>query len=312
MRIKSCLGGFYALGSVLAIVIGFLPLPSAAEIVPEKPASGTVVSTRSPQMNRSLSADMAEALEIFQDKRRRTAPASVKDDFPTIFTVACVNCGRFHYGDKRTPKATYRDNWKKMVRDADADIFFFEDFGKKFSTGRNPGEKLDICYLAKMPPDEVAILPLTREIDGKKTPRYRALRLCWSVNGKRIAFYGVHLVAEGHIPGKKRDADGRTPSQRLRRLQFAELIEDAKKYDYAVLCGDFNAQTPEEYDIFVKHGFTLTNCSERFGTRATLRNIPADNIIVSPGLEIVDFRLLSGMDLNTDHIPLKAVIRLKK
>lgn len=287
MRMKSCLGVFYAVGYLLAVVTGILPFSSGAAIVLENPASGSA---------------------MFKD---RATPAAGQVDFPTTFTVACVNCGSFHYGDKKTPKATYRDNWKKMVRDADADIFFFEDFGKKFSMGKDPTEKLDICHLSKMPPNEVAILPLTREINGKKTPRYRALRLCRLVNGKRIAFYGVHLVAEGHIPGRKRNADGLTPSQQLRQLQFAELIEDAKKYDHAVLCGDFNAQMPEEYDIFVKHGFTLANCSERFGTHASLRNIPADNIIVSPGLEIVDFRLLRETKLNTDHAPLKAVIRLK-
>ena len=42
-----------------------------------------------------------------------TASASAKDDFPAEFTVGCVNCGSFHYGDKETPEATYRDNWKK-------------------------------------------------------------------------------------------------------------------------------------------------------------------------------------------------------
>ena len=255
-----------------------------------------------------------EEIETFRAMmlENHPAPASERNAFPAEFTVACVNCGCFHYGDKAIPEAIYRDNWKKMVKNADADVFFFEDFGKKFTTGKDPAAKLDICHLAKLPPDEVAVLPLPREINGRKTPRYRALRLCWSVNGRRIAFYGVHLVAEGHIPGKTRDASGYTPSQQLRKLQFAELIGDAKKYDLAVLCGDFNAQKPEEYDIFTKHDFTLTNCSERFGTHASLRNIPADNIIVSPGLEIVDFRLLREPELDTDHIPLKAVIRFKE
>ena len=57
---------FHAVGSLLALVIGLLPFPSGAEFVLEKPASGAVVSTRSPKMNRSLSADMAKALEMFQ------------------------------------------------------------------------------------------------------------------------------------------------------------------------------------------------------------------------------------------------------
>ena len=308
MRMKNHPGGFHAAGFLPAIVACLLPFSSGVGAVPENPAPGAAVSTRSPQKRRSLSTDMAEALGIFQDKKQRAELRA----FPAEFTVVCVNCGSFHYGNKTTPKAVYRGNWKQMVKNADADVFFFEDFGRKFATGKAPAAKLDICHLAKLPPDEVAVLPLVRDINGRKTPRYRALRLCWSVNGKRIAFYGVHLVAEGHIPGKTRDANGRTPSQQLRRRQFAELIEDAKKYDHAVLCGDFNAQKPEEYDIFTKHGFTLANCSERFGTHASLRNIPADNIIVSPGLEIVDFRLLREPELDTDHIPLKAVVRFKE
>ena len=86
MRIKSCLGGVHAVGFLLAVVIGVLPFSSGAAIVLEKPAPGAVVSTRSPQMNRLLSADMAEALEIFKDKKQRSEIRAHMDCVPVTFT----------------------------------------------------------------------------------------------------------------------------------------------------------------------------------------------------------------------------------
>ena len=38
-------------------------------------------------------------------------------------------------------------------------------------------------------------------------------------------------------------------------------------------------------------------------------NIPADNIILSPGLSFADFRVLDGYMLDTDHFPLVAKVR---
>ena len=74
----------------------------------------------------------------------------------------------------------------------------------------------------------------------------------------------------------------------------------------AAFAGDFNAQKPFEYDVFTEAGYRIANCSGDFGVHATLRNIPADNVVVSPGLAIVGFEVPQRYRINTDHFPVVA------
>ena len=227
----------------------------------------------------------------------------------TVWTVACVNCGQFHYGDKKTAPEDYRRHWQKLFADVDADVFFMEDNSSDFPFNTIRFPKFDIRANSSRTPISATIVKLTREIDGHKSPRYRVFRLVYDINGKSVAFYGMHLVAEGHIHVKKAEGDKYSLSQKLRQTQFQELINDAKQFDGVVFTGDFNAQIPEEYDIFKQNGFTLTNCSEAYGTSATLRNIPADNIIVSPWIKVLEFKVLKDYGLDTDHFPLTAKLQ---
>jgi len=226
-------------------------------------------------------------------------------------TVGCVNCGAFHYGGGRASPEEFAAEWKRMAGDWPQDVFFYEDVGKG-TPGNVSQPRFDIRAAAKAPPAAVDVVELPRNIETdkgpQKSPRYRVLRLTYNRDGKTLAVYGGHLVAEGHIRGSKLAKGEPSFSQRLRQTQFKALIEDAKHFDYAILTGDFNAQAAWEYDVFVKAGFTIANCSDRFGTQATLRNIPADNIILSAGLSFVDFRVLDGYVLDTDHFPLVATV----
>lgn len=237
------------------------------------------------------------------------------------FTVGCVNCGAFHYGKGRATKAAFCAEWKRLAADWPQDVFFYEDVGKdpQRMPGRHAMPKFDIRAESRATPAKVDEVPMPRtvEVDGveRKTPRFRALRLVFERDGRSLAVYGVHLVAEGHIPKGKARSEGsaKSPShsQRLRQSQFRALIEDAKKFDLAILTGDFNAQKPWEYDIFKDAGFAIANCSAAYGEQATLRDIPADNIILSPGISFVDFRVLKDYVLDTDHFPLVATVRIE-
>ena len=231
--------------------------------------------------------------------------AKAQQATPT-WTVACVNCGQFHYGDKKTAPEDYRRRWQKLFSDVNADVFFMEDNPSDFPFNSIRFPKFDIRADAKTTPVSATIVKLTNEIDGHKSPRYRAFRLVYNISGKKVAFYGMHLVAEGHIKVKKAEGEQWSLSQKLRQIQFKELMDDAKQFDGAVFTGDFNAQIPEEYDVFKQNGFTLSNCSETYGVTATLRDIPADNIIVSPWIKILEFKILKNYKLDTDHFPLVA------
>ena len=233
----------------------------------------------------------------------------------TVFTVGCVNCGAFHYGNGQATPEKFASEWKRLAADWPQDVFFYEDVGRGKSL---PGDvfkpKFDIRATAKEKPVACDIVPLPRsiasEIGEQKTARYRALRLTYRRNGKTLAVYGMHLVAEGHLRTPHRVKGQPSLSQKLRRQQFECLVEDARKFDYAILTGDFNAQKDWEYDVFLKAGFSIANCSKAYGTKATLRNIPADNVIISPGLSFADFRVLDNYLLDTDHRPLVATVRL--
>ena len=229
--------------------------------------------------------------------------------------IGAVNCGAFHYGTQTVTPGEYAAGWEGLARDKPADVFFYEDVGTRAYPERAmsvPG--LDIRAVVADGKGEVSVveLPRTLEVGGQvqKTPRYRALRIVRDWNGGRIAFYGVHLVAEGHIRGPKPPKGEPSLSQRLRREQFKALIADAKAFDHAVLAGDFNAQKASEYDVFKEAGFALANCSDEYGTVATLRKIPADNIVVSPGLAIAAFEVPHYYRLDTDHHPVIATIDL--
>lgn len=239
-------------------------------------------------------------------------PIIAKSQEATVWTIACVNCGQFHYGDKKTSPEDYRRRWQKLFADVDADVFFMEDNPSDFPFNTIRFPKFDIRTDAKTTPVSATIIKLTKEIDGHKVPRYRAFRLVYDINGKSVAFYGMHLVAEGHIKIKKADGEQWSLSQKLRQIQFKELIQDAKQFDGAVFTGDFNAQIPAEYDVFKQNGYTLSNCSETYGATATLRDIPADNIIVSPWIKLLDFKILKDYRLDTDHFPLVAKLQFSQ
>ena len=232
-------------------------------------------------------------------------------DLTDVFTVGCVNCGAFHYGNGRATPDEFKASWKKLASDWVQDVFFYEDVGKGVP-GNVSQPNFDIQAAAKKKPVAVDVVSLPEGIETpngyKKTRRHRVLRLTYDRKGKTLAVYGGHLVAEGHIRGPKPAKGEMSLSQKLRQMQFKALIEDAKRFDYAILTGDFNAQKPWEYDVFKEAGFTIANCSDAFGTKATLRNIPADNIILSPGLSFADFKVLDGYVLDTDHFPLVATV----
>ena len=231
-----------------------------------------------------------------------------------LFRVAAVNCGAFRYGAERATPEEFAGEWKRFAQDRNYDAILYSDVGKG---DKLPGDiaidRFDIRAAAIRRPDSVSEVRLPFIIENEdgtgKTRRFRALRLVYSLGERTLAVYGVHLVAEGHIR-LPRKAGIPSPSQQLRRHQFEALIADAKRFDYAILTGDFNAQKAWEYDVFAKAGYKLGNCSAEFGTAATLRNIPADNVIISPGLSFVDFSVLKDYTLDTDHFPVAATVRL--
>lgn len=254
----------------------------------------------------------------------------------TNLKVGCFNCGQFDYADASNPLSgnQYAENWKSMIKNYNCDLFSFEDVintnvangsitdNNGFANGIKPNEVLGcnegtsmvnlngvascLRVASKITPISKNIIPCDYKIQGsgKETARFYALRLTFYVQEKLVAFYGMHLVAEGHI---SETPVGNSLSQQLRQKQFATLIEDSKKFNESILVGDFNAQVGSEYDVFKNAGFSMVNN----GSIGTLRQtLCADNIIVSNGISISDYEVIDDYKLNTDHLGLFANLSL--
>ena len=237
--------------------------------------------------------------------------------FAEEFAVGAVNCGNFGYARRGVTEGEYSAGWEQLAANNKIDVFFYGDVGTNiFPVGSLGVDNLDIRVVLKDGKGDLSVVELPRsiEVDGKvrKTPRYRALRVVREYMGKKIAFYGVHLVAEGHIKAPKPPKGEMSFAQKLRQMQFKALIDDARGFDYAVFAGDFNSQKPYEYETFSKAGYVVANCSKEFGVNPTLRDtLPVDNIIVSSALGIVHFEVPQYYKINTDHYPVIARLNTK-
>ena len=247
--------------------------------------------------------------------------------------VGANNIGEFDYGDGSYSISEYKEHWNNMLSSNPYDLFMFEDCIDTYLDGTDTksvlnGNKTNWYGIdsfgsyfhtsTDFTPISQALVLLPHTMKNKSTRRYIAYKTVYLINGKLTAFYAVHLVAEDHITIK--DESGvNYVSRRLRTEQFQALIEDALYYDESCILGDFNANDISEYNYFTERGFKIANGSEKYGAKNTLirgpselasgkKDIPADNIVVSAGLSIDDFKVLEGFNLNTDHLPVYGVL----
>ena len=266
---------------------------------------------------------------VIKDEKLSTLPNIDKKEI----RVGANNIGEFEYGESTYTNDQYKEHWNNMLSSNNYDLFMFEDCVDTYldgsSTqsvlGNNKSNWLGVESFGSyfhsstdFTPISQSLVLLPHTIKNKSTRRYIAYKTVYLINGKLTAFYALHLIAEDHITTK--DENGiNYLSRRLRQRQFQVLIDDSKYYDEACFLGDFNANDITEYQYFVERGFSIANGSEKFGTKNTLirgdaelaagkKNIPADNIIVSKGLSIDEFKILDSFNLNTDHMPVYGVL----
>ena len=240
--------------------------------------------------------------------------SSKKDDYD--FRVLSYNCGNFGYGTE--DKSYYVPIWHSIFNEADYDILALVDcyfsgqsavyseseiIGKNTLISINDNVVQDQYIESRLPMEKSGILTVTSSVtvDGityTNTHRNKFLRSIMQLGKMKIAVYAIHASAqldEGY--------------EHLREAQFADLINDACNYDGAIMLGDFNAQNASEYNIFLNNGFNIANCDYN-GTVNTLRDIPADNIIVTNNIMIKQFEVISTTT-NSDHYGIRCTLRVK-
>lgn len=249
-------------------------------------------------------------------------------------TIAANNTGEYNYTNGNYTRDQYKDHWDKMLSENPYDFFgwsdLVEDYTPSIKTSDLLGQKGTnwlqlpnfgrfLALSSQYKPITSAMVTLPYSVSGKTSKRFVAFRNTFLINNKLTAIYTLHLVAEGHI-ATTINVNGNTInylSQQLRQNQFLTLIHDARHYDEAIIMGDFNAQKAIEYQTFVNEGFKIGNGSAEYGEIITLLrdpdgpdaskpSIPADNIIVSSGINYKSFKKLNDYNLNTDHRPVIA------
>lgn len=124
------------------------------------------------------------------------------------------------------------------------------------------------------------------------------------IGGKKVCIINAHLSFEEDINTNRKE-------------EMVELLNLAQGETYAIIAGDFNVFTADEFKIFEDAGYSLANAGDfgEFNTWPNLGRNPTadvnrviDNIIVSPGIRInsvqVDDHQLS------DHALLVAELEL--
>lgn len=124
-----------------------------------------------------------------------------------------------------------------------------------------------------------------------------------TVNGHDIAVYCVHLQPSSSGLG---DAT-------IRRQAYLELIEMASREEYAIIMGDMNCESADEFDIMVQAGFNKANTGEfgSFNTYEYSTTAYIDNIFTTDNIDIAFVECEKSMVGGSDHYPLSAYLVVK-
>lgn len=253
--------------------------------------------------------------------------------------IVTVNVSEWKYPfDDGITQETYLANWREYLNRTKFDVISMQEYKGEWSENvsvigsvfRDNNYTLieDDSFsftklLSLVPCTKIGLLELTRRIDDGRgtgtvvtahTECHKALKTKFVFSGDEVIFYSVHLLPQGSLYDDSEagytSSELDTMRYNLRQLQYSEIIDDVELNGYSkvVILGDFNAQTISEYDIFLNNGFQMEN-GGYIGTYETLRDIPADNIITK-GINVKFSEVTENVNLNTDHKPMSATIRI--
>ena len=248
-------------------------------------------------------------------------------------TVLTANGNSFPVGTSSFPEteSTYRTRWRNLINDSEIDFMAITEYGDG-SFGTDTVENAlfgdgveffqyfysgvgiaNACRLIGA--HLINKLSITGSIIDsggveQTTFDHFVMKTEIDVNGTPVIMYSVKLCASGADPTPEKLAW----TKALRQLQYQDILDDISKYGYAhyIILGDFNAQNcaeDNEYQIFLDAGLTICNGGYT-GWHSTLRNINADNIIFSPTIKLVSFKVLNSYSLNSDHYPIMAELQI--
>ena len=221
--------------------------------------------------------------------------------------VATMNYGLWNDGATKyveDSKVEQRlDDWRHMLDDCDVDILSGQEWLYYFD--RSNRLAVEQCLFSYKYPYQYAtatghgknLVSKTECFDYEvhnfsNGTRRQYTKAYTVIGGKRVCLLNAHCSLE--------------PDFHIHRMaEFEELIHIMDGEEYTILCGDFNAYTVAEFDLFRQAGYTVANGGEHgtfdtwpcFDLPSSWHNRAIDNIIVSPNIRIthvaVDRRDLS-------------------
>lgn len=131
-----------------------------------------------------------------------------------------------------------------------------------------------------------------------------------------IAFEGVDIwVLNAHCAYQ-----GESDFELARKGQFEELLAEMQQHEYCICCGDFNAWSADEFEVFTGAGMSVANCGD-FGELTTWDPNHAsqtwpfgaiDNIVTTPNIYIQNVEIGPyNFNLFSDHAPLIADLQIR-
>ena len=129
------------------------------------------------------------------------------------------------------------------------------------------------------------------------------------IEGKEIVVLNTHCEYQGNS-----DFD------LARKGQFEELVAEMQQHTYCICCGDFNAWSADEFNVFTNAGLSCSNCGDygEIDTWYVGMDYPdwpfkaVDNIITTPSIVIQNVvRGPYDFDYFSDHAPLIADLQIR-
>jgi len=197
-----------------------------------------------------------------------------------------------------------KKNWDAVYSAFSADIIAFQeycpwfDFAHTIPTREALFERFGYLvdegeWVSNMRLTIASKMPLEKGYERSFMPasERRRRKAYVTVGDKRIAIFNCHPT-----PGN---------NQEVRQREYALLLENFKDEEYFIACGDYNARTMDEFEIFKKAGYSMANTG--IGTvRKT--GLTCDNIIVSQNIRIEKTELFDKEFSLSDHAILYAEV----
>ena len=253
---------------------------------------------------------------------------------PGSFTIATWNIGHFSGGGHKTSDFSDSDYEKqsayfKTYIDGcvGADIITLSEYSNMF-TPSNPASSLFDSYTGasfegeqrryscnavysklalknikvhEFECNKDAVITYTTAV---KAPDYYYITADLDLGGETVTIVALHLAYDDKLYDTPPYID--TVCQN----QMMELIEEFKDVPRVVMLGDFNAYSPDYFDLFTDAGYTVCNDGSMLtctGSKTGGLEWAVDNIIVK-GVSVSDFRKVpTGL---SDHIAVVAKVSL--